>query len=320
MSKTIAITGATGFTGGAIARYFASKGWRVLAFGRRECVDIAGDVVYRRWDIADGTIQVKEAVDVVVHSAAKVDDFGAYDDFYRVNVVGTQHVLDSFRHAKQFIYISTSSVYDPFADKRNLREDASYGTGYLNAYGKSKMLAEKTILNSKRDNCVILRPRAIYGEGDTTLLPRIMQAKSGRYLMGIGTGDNQMSLTYIGNLVHAVDLVTHHAFDCEIFNITDNDTLTLSELYETIINIMAWDAHPVFLPKPLAWKIAHLSELAYRHLPLSGAPRLTRYGVMQLSSDYTLNIDKARQQLGYQAPYTFREGLANVRAWMQIKN
>ncbi|MEL6406024.1 MAG: NAD-dependent epimerase/dehydratase family protein [Chloroflexota bacterium] len=318
--KTIAITGATGFTGGAIAKHFAAKGWRVLAFGRRDSLDIVGDVVYRKWDIATGAITIDEPADVVVHSAAKVDDFGAYADFYRVNVLGTQHVMDTFQQAHQFIYISTSSVYDPFGDKCNLREDAPYGTHYLNAYGKTKMLAEKVIIQAGRPNSVILRPRAIYGVGDKTLLPRIMNARRGRYLLGIGDGRNAMSLTYIGNLVHAVDLVTQQEFACEIFNITDGETVTLHTLYEAIIAIMGWQARPLFIPTSFAQRIAQLSEAIYQHLPLSGSPQLTRYGVMQLSTDYTLNIGKAQQELGYQPRYTYSEGLAIVRDWLSAQH
>ncbi|MGJ3239522.1 MAG: NAD-dependent epimerase/dehydratase family protein [Anaerolineae bacterium] len=319
MTKTIAITGATGFTGGAIARHFASKGWRVLAFGRREDVTMQGDVRYRRWDIAEGIIDVGEAVDVVVHSAAKVDDFGAYEDFHRVNVLGTQHVMASFHNAGQFIYISTSSVYDPFNDKRHLREDKPYGERYLNAYSKTKMLAEKILMANKRPNCVILRPRAIYGVGDTTLLPRILQARRGRYLLGIGDGHNEISLTYIGNLVHAVAQVVQREFECEIFNIADPETLTLRDLYDMLIEMMGWTVRPLFIPSGVAMAIARAGEALYRALPLSGAPRLTRYGVMQLSSDYTLNIDKARHILRYEPPYTYREGFSVVRDWLHTR-
>jgi nucleoside-diphosphate-sugar epimerase len=58
MSKTIAITGASGFTGGAIARHFVKKGWRVLGFGRRE-IQLDG-AQYYQWDITDTTMQIRE--------------------------------------------------------------------------------------------------------------------------------------------------------------------------------------------------------------------------------------------------------------------
>src|SRR5437868_4349979 len=121
MTKTIAITGASGFTGGAIARHFVENGWRVLGYGRR-AVAIDG-VDYRQWDVTQTPPHIRESVDVVVHSAAKVDDFGHYDAFYKANVLGTQNTIEAFRDAGQFIYLSSSSVYDPFTPKINIRED-----------------------------------------------------------------------------------------------------------------------------------------------------------------------------------------------------
>jgi 2-alkyl-3-oxoalkanoate reductase len=302
--KTVAITGASGFTGGAIAAYFVRQGWRVIGFGRR-LMAIEG-VDYRQWDIASGTIQINESIDVLVHSAAKVDDFGAYTDFHQANVIGTQHVLDSFRDAGQFILISSSSVYDPFApDKTNISETFPYGIRYLNAYGQTKMLGEKLV--HSRQNSVILRPRAIYGLGDTSLLPRLMKARRGKFLLGIGDGENPISLTYVENLCYAVDLVSRQSFERGVFNIADKEILTLRQILTAFAEYMGWDVELLFLPKNFAWAIATISER------LSRIPTLTRYGVHQLSSPYTLNIEKAEQVLGYAPTYTYREGFAAVR-------
>jgi nucleoside-diphosphate-sugar epimerase len=317
MTKTIAITGASGFTGGAIARHFVEKGWRVLGFGRR-AVAIEG-VDYRQWDITAAT-HLRESIDVVVHSAAKVDDFGAYDAFYQANVLGTQNALETFREAGQFIYISSSSVYDPFAPhKNNIREDFPYGTRYLNAYGETKMQAEKMIIAKRRENSVILRPRAIYGVGDTTLLPRLMRARRGNFLLGVGDGTNVTSLTYIGNLLHALDCVVEKSFSLEIFNIADAETLTLRELLSTFAEYMGWQVQMLFVPTPLAWGVAAMNETIYRGLHLTGTPNLTRYGVHQLSNPYNLNIEKAKSVLAYAPRYTFREGFATVKASLEMK-
>jgi nucleoside-diphosphate-sugar epimerase len=261
---------------------------------------------YYQWDISSTPMIMREPIDVVVHSAAKVDDFGAYQEFHQANVIGTQRVLESFRDAGQFIFISSSSVYDPFApDKSNISETFPYGKRYLNAYGATKMQAE--IFVRQRKNSVILRPRAIYGVGDTSLLPRLMKAKRGKFLFGIGDGINPISLTYVQNLVHAVELVTEKQFEREIFNIADKETLTLRQILKALAEYMQWDVELLFIPTGLAWAIATVGESILQK------PNLTRYGVQQLSSEYTLNIDKARQLLGYEPPFSYREGFAAVR-------
>lgn len=318
MTKTIAITGASGFVGGAIARHFVEKGWRVIGFGRR--VSQIEGMDYQVWNIEEAKAKYPDPIDVLVHSAAKVDDFGDYKAFYQANVLGTQHVLERFSQAGQFIFVSSSSVYDPLAkEKMNIAETFPYGEQYLNAYGETKMLAEKLLLSQRKENLVILRPRAIYGVGDTTLLPRLLKAKRGRFLLGIGDGKNEFSLTYIGNILHALDLVVKREFRQEIFNITDTETLHLDELLRLFAEYMNWDVQRLYIPRAIADFVAGLSEWAHTNLPLRRQPQLTRYSVHQLSSNYTLNIDKAIEMLCYAPPYTYREGFAQVQEWLREK-
>jgi nucleoside-diphosphate-sugar epimerase len=314
MTKTMLVTGASGFVGGRVARYFANLGWRVIGYGRR-FLTIPG-VEYRQWDIETPLAPMVENVDVLVHSAAKVDDFGDEKSFYRANVQGTRHVLDAFPNVGQFIYISSSSVYDPFAEKIAIREDFPYGKRYLNHYGSSKMQAEKLLLTHRPDNLVILRPRAVYGVGDTTLLPRLLQAKRGRFLLGIGDGQNELSLTYIDNLVHAVECAVERHFRQVIFNIADEQTITLETMLRLFAEKMTWDVQLLFIPRSLAWGIASLNEALYRSFSLQGNPTLTRYSVQQLSSTYTLTIEKAQKELGYLPRYTYSEGFEAVKAWL----
>ncbi len=309
--KTIAITGASGFTGGAIARHFHAMGWRVLAFGRRSHPDLPEDIHYQQWDIAAGTIAIKEVVDVVVHSAAMVDDSGKLEHFMRVNVDGTQNVLDSFRDAGQFIHISSSSVYDPFAEKINIREDFPYGLRYFNAYGETKMLAEKTVLGDKCSNKVILRPRAIYGEGDTTLLPRLLNLQRGQYILGIGTGDNEISITYIRNFCHAIEKVSERRFGSEIFNITDKETITQRQLLARIAELIGQDLKPLFIPRNIIDPVAKVSDWLSRR---GIKTRLSSYAIHNLAETFSLDISKAQDLLDYQPVYSQSEAFANVKA------
>lgn len=311
MTKTIAITGASGFTGGAIARHFHEMGWRVLAFGRRNNPDLPSTINYQQWDIANGTITIKETVDVVVHSAALVDDRGKRKNFMRVNVIGTQNVLDSFRDAGQVIYISSSSVYDPFTKKIHIDENFPYSSHYYNAYGETKMLAEKTILENTRSNKVILRPRAIYGEGDTTLLPRLLNLHRGKFMIGIGTGKNEISITYIRNFCYAIEKVTGQTFDSEIFNITDTETITQRQLLARIANLIDSDFHPLFIPRNIINPLAKVSDLLSR---AGIQTQLSSYAIQNLAETFTLDIRKAQQLLDYQPPYSQSEAFTLIKA------
>src|SRR5437016_2505749 len=147
----VAVTGASGFAGGRITAHLAHRGHTLLAFGRRPSESFTGHAhaAYRAWDLTLGPIPDTPPVDAVVHCAAAVDDWGSSERLYAANVTGTRHALTSFPDAAQFIYLSTSSVYDARAAKAEIAEDSVPG-GYLNAYAQTKYLGEQVVRASRR--------------------------------------------------------------------------------------------------------------------------------------------------------------------------
>lgn len=102
----------------------------------------------------------KDNIDLVINSAAKVSHFGNYQDFYQINVLGVQHLLDFCKkYNKKFYQISTLSVsgnsfVDTFASYQNLEEETDFnesnfyiGQNLDNVYVRSKFEAEQIILN-----------------------------------------------------------------------------------------------------------------------------------------------------------------------------
>lgn len=320
-TQTIAITGSTGFVGGRLVTYLAERGYHVLAFGRKERPkSLPATASYFRWDITQGSFGLPENVgkiDAVIHCAGSVSEWGTHRDMYRTNVAGTQNVLHTFRQSRQFIHISTASVYDPAQPKSMLREDAPYAPRYLNEYSLTKQLAEVAVRESSHPNRVILRPHIIYGPGDTTLLPRLQRARRLGRFIAIGDGQNRLSLTYIDNLCLAVELVIHkltvNPVGLEIFNITDSQTDRLDNILSAFIQAMGYREKLWHLDKKLANMLATGLQTSYRALHLPFAPLLTPYVVAQMASEYTLDISKARQMLGYTPPIDYQTGFARLR-------
>src|SRR6266567_1526907 len=197
----LAVTGASGFVGGAVCRAAVARGWHVTGFGRRSTVDFGADVDYRGWDITTGPLANPPDVDAVVHCAAAATDTGDRRDVWEANVDGTRHVLASFPWAR-FVHVSTASVYDPFRPTVRAPESAAPVARYLNAYGASKAAAERLVTGACRRG-IVLRPHAVYGPGDTTLLPRLAaNVRRGRLLVP-GDGTTAVSLTSVDNLATA---------------------------------------------------------------------------------------------------------------------
>ncbi len=308
----VAVTGSTGFVGGAVVRHLAARGDAVFAFGRRATHPFAclSNVTYRQWDIAIAPLHDAPDVDAAVHCAGAVAAWGADETFYRANVTGTRHVMDSFP-ASRFVHLSSASVYDPCGDAEGLREDAPYPQTYLNAYGRTKMLAERVLLDAGR-RCAILRPRAVYGPGDTTLLPRLLRAFRGGQLFAIGPGSNRLSITAIDNLLHAVDRALAYDGPGRVFNVADAAPVTLDELLAALLRAMGREPRLVHLPVGPVWGVAAALERVAALVGDAWEPPLTRYVAAQMSRTCTLDLSRSVAELGYHPAATYRDVLPRL--------
>ena len=309
----VAVTGATGFIGGHVVAHLAEASHEVVAFGRRPAGQFAhaGRAAYRRWDMTEGPIAAPDGIEAVVHCAAAVSDWGRREHFLAANVRGTEAVLATFSKAARFVQISTSSVYDPLSPKVCVREDAPLPRRYPTPYAATKRLAELAIEGSGRD-AVILRPHAVYGAGDTTLLPRLLRAYRFGRMFTVGAGRNRLSLTYIDNLLQAIDGALDHGVGCEVFNVADAETPTLDEALIALLRALGLTPRIAHIPVPLAWRLARAMERGYGLARVRSAPLLTRYAVSQLALDCTLDISRARASLGYRPQHSYRSASPRI--------
>lgn len=298
----VAVTGAGGFIGGAVARALADLDHEVVAFGRRPEGWSHPHAGYRQWDVTSGPLRADRDFEAVVHCAALADDWAPRDEALRVNRDGTRAVVRSFPDAR-IVHLSTASVYDAFEPSVDIREDAAPVRRHLSVYSESKTLAEFELAGS---DAVILRPHGVYGPGDTTLLPRILAGvRRGRLVLPEGA-EVRHSLTSIGNVVLAVRRALDPATPRGIYNIADDVPVLLSAVLREFLERRGVRARLVAIPYGAAFALAGTLESAARLT--RSRPRLTRYAVSQLGMERTLNLDAARERLGYRPAPTSLDG------------
>ncbi|MFC4057144.1 NAD-dependent epimerase/dehydratase family protein [Planomonospora corallina] len=306
----IAVTGASGFVGGAVCRAARAERWRVHAFGRRPAVEPGhvGGAPYRAWDLLGPAPAALGEVDAVVHCAGGVTDWGPAAEIWAANVTGTRNAARAFPSAA-FVHVSTASVYDPFRPTVRAREDEAPVARYVNAYGASKAAAERVAAEAAPGRTVVLRPHAVYGPGDTTLLPRVLGAVRGGRLVAVGDGRQLVSLTSVDNLARACLLAAEAAARRGVhgtFNVTDAEPVVLDDALRAVLRERGVAAEPYYLPLRLAEPVAAVAETAARLLGRRRPPRLTRYAAGHLAVERTLDITAARERLGYRpAPTSF---------------
>jgi nucleoside-diphosphate-sugar epimerase len=153
---------------------------------------------------------------------------------------------------------------------------------------------------------VILRPHAVYGPGDTTLLPRILAGvHRGRLVLPEGA-EVRHSLTSIGNLVLAVRRGLDRRSPAGIYNIADDVPVLLSAVLREFLERRGMRARIVPMPYRAAFALAGTLEAAARLTRTR--PRLTRYAVSQFGMERTLDLTRARERLGFRPAPTSLEG------------
>ena len=232
----IAILWSTGFIGKYLVQYFSHM-HHIVAFWRKNSPFLP-EVEYEKWDL-HFQYSWDSLFDLCIDCACDTDYEKSNGELLRNNVDSLQHIHIFLEKAQcsRYIYISSSSVY--MWESGILTEGININTGNLiNSYALSKYLAEEYIRwnISQTIPSIILRPRAIYGEGDTTLFPRIISQSVFSYLLLPGDGCSRTSILSIENLAHGIETILDFtpATSYEILNIADESDFSYAEIYSWI--------------------------------------------------------------------------------------
>lgn len=319
------ITGATGFLGGRLVREFANypQVKRITATGRtlRSNNRVHNShITYILGDLTDGLFVkslFSDTVDIVINCASLSSPWGTYEDFYTANCTTQKYLIAESQKAnvKRFIYISSPSIYFNFKDVFNLNEESPLPKVLVNQYAVTKLEAESFLKDSGL-SYVTLRPRALIGEGDTVIMPRLIRSfKEGR-LKIMGNGENIVDLTSVRNMVQAVWLAINTTEEnCgEAYNITNSEPVNLWKSINTVLTLTGYGKIEKKVPYAVLYIIATLME--WKSILLkTNEPILTRYSVGILSKSCTFDVQKAKSRLGYNPMQSTHEAIVEFAEW-----
>lgn len=321
------VTGGTGFLGKRLALALRDKGWDVAAFGRQlnkgEELQRQG-VRFVQADLRDRE-RVEAACagqDAVFHCGALSASWGAYSAFYDSNVRGTEHVIAGcMRHGvARLVHVSTPSVCFGGSHRLNVCESDPLPARQASHYAETKRLAELAVLDACARGlpAVIVRPRALFGPEDASILPRLIEANATRGIPLIDGGKALIDLTYIDNAVQAMLLcqAAPESTTGNIYHITNGEPMPFVEAVDKLFGLLWLPVRYKPMPFAAAYAAAGLLELAARLLPGEREPLLTRAMAGMLGRSQTLDISAARRELGYSPSITVKAGMLAYAEWM----
>jgi nucleoside-diphosphate-sugar epimerase len=319
-SDPILVTGATGFTGGALARRLRSDGARVRVLARP---DRRADALEAEgFEVVRGELTDAGAIDravagsrLVYHIAALFRQQKDADHVFRaVNRDAVGVLLDAARRhgCERFVHCSTAGVHGapkivPTDESAPFHTEDIYQQTKL----EGELLAQEAIRHGQPVS--IFRPGAIYGPGDTRFVKLFRPIKRGSFHM-FGPGTARFHLTYIDDLVDGILLCgSHPAALGETFFLAGPEIITIWEFVHAVADACGVRRPSRSLPLwPLLAAAAGI-ELACKPFPID--PPLHRRRCHFFYHDRGWIIDKARSRLGYAPRIGVAEGCRRTARW-----
>lgn len=306
------ITGASGFVGSALWSAGEKRGWEVLALGRRPLASPS----YRQVDLSH-PIDLQFQPDVVVHLAARSSPWGRRQDYFQQNVVATRNVVEfcARRKVPHLIYISTSAVLYRNEHQLAMDEGTPAPAVAINEYARTKYEGEK-IVETYAGAWSILRPRAVFGPGDTVVFPRILRAaRQGRLPLIESDEIVQGDLIYIDTLVEYIVRAIERK-TTGLYHLTNNEPVPILSFLGGVFTQLGLPEPTRRVSAKRAMRLAGVIEALYRTIPVLGEPPITRFGVSVFAYSKTFNVAKALRDLGPPS-VSIGEGVARFVDWQR---
>jgi NAD+-dependent farnesol dehydrogenase len=318
----ILVTGATGFLGRNLCKYLVEKGHQL-----RVLVRSTSNVPFldKNIEVVTGDICDKESLqyaligcEQVIHTAAYFRLWGSPELFEKINVLGTQNMLEAALIAKvrRFIHVSTIIVVGPQPPTVEITEETSYNPYPDDHYACTKMKGEQIALSYVQRGLpvIVLRLGALYGPGGHYAFNRLFFEEFLRgWRVQIHQGRHVTFPCYVSDAVVAIEAALTQGQVGQVYNIA-GESITHREINETVSRLAGKSSWRINFPASVMIKFVHLLEFIAKFTQQEPfyPPNLVPY----VFEDWVVNTNKARRELGI-VPLSFKEGARRTLEWYQ---
>lgn len=315
------VTGGSGFIGGRLIERLRREGLGVRALARSDASaatveKLGAEPVRGDLDSLDALRSGAAGADYVFHAAAKLEDWGDPADFERVNVQGTRNALAAAAEAgaRRFVHVGTEAALLAGQPLVNATELEPLRPDSPVLYSSSKAKAEQAVRDANGNGLetVVVRPRFVWGKGDTTVLPALVDAAKSGKLRWVGGGRQRTATTHVDNTVEGLWLGATRGQPGGVYFVTDGEPVVFREFVGQMLRTQGVEPPEGELPLAVAKAVAACAEGIWRVTRRKSPPPLTRFAVWVSALECTIDITRARTELGYEPVRSRADGLADL--------
>lgn len=314
------VTGGSGSVGQKLIPLLISKGYDVFALARSEksmaiIEELGAHAIEGDLNNISAIKKGLAGCHAVFHLAASVDFFASAKALYPLHVTSTQNLLMEAKTArvKKFVYLSAASVIMNGEVIRNA-DESFVSDNVIDGYSQTKLAAEKLTLkaNSPDFKTIAIRAPLIWGKGDQHVLPSIIEVIQKGKMQFIGNGLHKIVTCHVKNVCEALMLANDTDQGGGTYFITDGEPVIFKDFITQYVGTQGVVVPDKMVSLKAAKTIASIMELMWKLLRLKGQPPLYRAMVNTLGLEFTVNDQKARQELGYKNVISVEQGMIDM--------
>ncbi|HHO48330.1 MAG TPA: NAD-dependent epimerase/dehydratase family protein [Desulfobacteraceae bacterium] len=327
--RKVLVTGGGGFVGLAVVARLAAEKVETTVVGRHHYR--AAEALGARClvgDIRDPHFMDRATAgcDTVFHVAAKAGIWGSRNDYFSINVGGTENVISACRKhgVRSLIHTSTPSVVFDGRSIEGGDESLPYSRKPLCHYAASKIVAEQKVLAANGDGLrtVALRPHLVWGPQDTQIIPRLLERGRRGTLRMVGGGGNRVDISYIDNVAAAHILAARNLEESgsaagQPFFISQGEPVVLWGWINELFDRVGIPRVRKEISFRTAYRLGWLFEKLFTLLRLENEPQMTRFLAEQLAESHWFSIERARLVLAYRPEVPTGEGVDRLVRWLE---